>query len=1261
MSFQKINFFQINSIILFSLIFSIYCFKDKKNKIFTLSNDKIVLISKTHIHFFSYQMEEEKTKRILLEKPFLKESDFEKIELAQFSEKDEEYIVILVKNIIYFFDKDGNKINFSYLSDSIKELNYKLIPYKKENNYLHYLITYPNIDRNNFNIDHFKFDINYPHSNQIITSKNIELKRENNEKNNNIINISKINSLFIFHEKLNRDILVCFYAFSSIKTDIQIKFFDPINNFNEISEFCRNYEIKDEYFEFPNFISGIANKDKNKLLIYLINGFSYMMTFDFDNWLSEPIKILNDEHFKNEYSQHKIFYLKKTDEVLIISSVKYRFCKLFLIYFNSNFDINYKGVIDIDEQCKTLDSFSFFDENIYKIMNENNLYYYKKLNKNKRNLRSSQPEKCSSSTEESLLYNLCTECSTDYYPTKTPTNITYNVTFKECLNSTSIHEGYYLDINIFKPCHETCKTCTQAGDEYDNHCTSCANHYKPNQEKSDSNSFDCVASCTYYYYYTFYGQYKCTDGTSCPEEVPYYSINKTKCTEKCSDEGQNLYGGECVDVCPDWTNEEEDICKDNLNYTGCTLKDFNLKINGDSLIETVEVGMKSFAKEFTYENKHISYYHNNEFSFVLYYYDMFFCIDELNITITKMDLDDCNERVKNNFGYTNNSIIIIALAERKNERGESIATFYFYNTEYNEMVDVDEICRESKVTTSKSVEEQMDNSEKDYDSMKHLTEQNIDIFNLDSKFYTDICFHFDSPNGKDVPLKDRITAFYPNISLCDDGCTSKGVNLTSMESICECSVKSILNNDLISGNALLENTFGDVAEFISNSNLDVLGCASDAFNPKYMAKNTGGIIILVLFGIQIICFVLFFTISLTTITRYLYNLSEFFANLVLVKAKEKGNNTGKAKKGKSEEKDIMKVKDIDLNAPPPKKDDKEKIQKKKKEFNETQQKDLRKTMKSANKIDMIDDNNTNLNSQKSFDQLYKDKNLKARFKEKILKKEENLEKMQKMEKEGVEIYKTKHETLKAEVDNDIKKLRDKYGVNEEEYLKTEFDDMEYDDAIKYDTRTFGEYFTDKLLENQIFLNTFFNQDNLKPMTIKVILLLLNIDLYFVINGLFYSEDYISELFHSDEEEKFFSFFPRSISRFFYTTIVGVIVSAIMGCIFIEEGKVKRVFMREKENHVEIKYQISLIIKSMKKNYIIFTIICCIISLFSWYYISCFNNVYPGVKGEWIKSSVTIIIIMQVLSFLAGLLVAIIRLLSFKCKSEKLYKLKDFFN
>ena len=250
---------------------------------------------------------------------------------------------------------------------------------------------------------------------------------------------------------------------------------------------------------------------------------------------------------------------------------------------------------------------------------------------------------------------------------------------------------------------------------------------------------------------------------------------------------------------------------------------------------------------------------------------------------------------------------------------------------------------------------------------------------------------------------------------------------------------------------------------------------------------------------------------------------------------------------------------------------------------------------------------------------------------------------------------------KKDYTKEIKKLQEKYDINEEEYLKSDPDDMEYDDAIKYDKRTFWEYFSNKFRENQIIMNTFFNKDNLKPMSIKILLLLLNIDLYFVVNGLFYSESYISQLFHSDKEDNFFSFFPRSISRFFYATIVGVIISFLIDCMFIQEKKIKKVFIREKENQTKIKNEIALILKSLKENYIIFIIICIIISLFSWYYVCCFNNVYPGVKGEWIKSSISIMIIIQLLSALAGLIAALIRLISFECKSEKLYKLKDIFN
>ena len=216
--------------------------------------------------------------------------------------------------------------------------------------------------------------------------------------------------------------------------------------------------------------------------------------------------------------------------------------------------------------------------------------------------------------------------------------------------------------------------------------------------------------------------------------------------------------------------------------------------------------------------------------------------------------------------------------------------------------------------------------------------------------------------------------------------------------------------------------------------------------------------------------------------------------------------------------------------------------------------------------------------------------------------------------------------------------------------------MDFDDSIKKDKRNFVEFFSDKLKTKQIILNTFFLVEPLKPRTIKIILFILDIDLYLFINALFINEEYISLVFNIKEEETFFNFFSRSIDRFLYTTLVGVILNYIIDCFFIEEKKIKGIFKREKDSEIILKYEISEVIKETKKRYLYFNILSLIILFMTLYYIFCFNNIYPHMKIEWIKSSIIIIIIMQILSILICFLESVIRFISFKCKSERIYKI-----
>ena len=91
----------------------------------------------------------------------------------------------------------------------------------------------------------------------------------------------------------------------------------------------------------------------------------------------------------------------------------------------------------------------------------------------------------------------------------------------------------------------------------------------------------------------------------------------------------------------------------------------------------------------------------------------------------------------------------------------------------------------------------------------------------------------------------------------------------------------------------------------------------------------------------------------------------------------------------------------------------------------------------------------------------------------------------------------------------------------------------------------------------MIIDTFYDKDKIRPISIKMILFLLILDLYFMVNALFFSSDYISEGFHDTNEEKFYSFIPRSLKRFLYTKIVSNVVDIIIYCIFIGTKKVNK--------------------------------------------------------------------------------------------------------
>ena len=125
-------------------------------------NKEIIIIDSKGVHFYNCNLTTEIiSKKIVFENKI----ENEKICIKQYKKQYGEYILILVRDIIYFFESDGTKINSVYIPEISNADHYSLVPYKKENSYLYYIISYT--IKENLILKKFKFNIN-SFSNKII-------------------------------------------------------------------------------------------------------------------------------------------------------------------------------------------------------------------------------------------------------------------------------------------------------------------------------------------------------------------------------------------------------------------------------------------------------------------------------------------------------------------------------------------------------------------------------------------------------------------------------------------------------------------------------------------------------------------------------------------------------------------------------------------------------------------------------------------------------------------------------------------------------------------------------------------------------------------------------------------------------------------------------------------------------------------------------------------------------------------------------------
>ena len=796
--------------------------------IFPLLNNRNVVVNLDGIHFYDESLTNENyDKNITFETPIqIENHDFNRISMAQFDQENGEYILILVRSIIYIFKSDETLLNSSDISSVVvvSEINgehYSLIPYKKYNNFLDYFILY--VDNLNIYINHFNLDI---------STKNNEIKKWHifqsfNENGRNAEVLEGINCIFmapIPSFNVSYDLLTCFYCVN-YPPSIASSVYDQDNNFTEIKRFYRN---NSNFTHECSYINGITNQNKNKALIYINQGGRPLYcTFDFINGFSPIVSESENDIYliKEAYYLQKMIYNTIAHEYVIFGLREIYECQIYILIYDTNYRMKKKGILQFNSTycvyiinysiMKTGDSFSvLINGNMNDKSVGNNIEEMQIININYNEITSI------------ALTNSFTELKTtiniDISPVETniisDTNkMTYNIISTESssrestlLNHIQTINSSFTEGNLITDSSSINTSLTEKKSS-----TSLLNEVKTielnslllNDEEIILNSEECDIKCL-----------------TCSEKSKKLNLCIT-----C-----NTINGNYIPVF-NYNNNFQ-------NYYECFLKDSNnIENSKDNILENIRNALINGNLNLLIDNiikkekKNIIYKYDN-----LIYELSSTDIENHDNNISSINLGKCENKIKNSNDINlNDSLLILKVDIYEEGMLIPIIEYEIYNFETKKKLNLS-LSKNDKVDISIPV---------------NIDETNVYKHNISDDYYNDICYIIDSKI--DIILNDRRNEYYiNNMSVCEKDCIFKEYNFTTKKVLCECFIK--INFPLISKISFNKDKFINDFKNISNIiNLDIIKCYKIVFTKKGLIKNIGNYILIFIIIINIILFVLF--------------------------------------------------------------------------------------------------------------------------------------------------------------------------------------------------------------------------------------------------------------------------------------------------------------------------------------------------------------------------------------------------------------------
>ena len=885
---------------------------------------------------------------------------------------------------------------------------------------------------------------------------------------------------------------------------------------------------------------------------------------------------------------------------------------------------------------------------------------------------------CSSCTEESLEKGLCSSCASGYYPKSGE----YNGIYKKCYKEPP---KYYFSGKEFLPCYSSCQNCFGKGNKTHHNCISCDsdNAFVIKKTINKNITKNCYKKCDYHYYFDNKNDYQCSQTKECPLSYKFLIVELGECVKTCPSDYKMKLRNECYKECPKGISKQKDktqcaiICPVDAPFElveeqscvdSCTIMERNEK-----LCITNNIGNMTNLQIQKIIHDDIISDLVNKFNYSIISDNYSLLIEEKNTTyeiITTKNQNKNNKTSNINFGRCesilkeyyaipdNEPLYILKMdAYIEGKMGPIVVYEVFYPLDSKNLVQLDiSICEGETIGIS-----------------YYLELENPELYDKNNPIYNDICHPYTSVDGVDMTLSEKQKDYENNNkSLCEENCEYIGYDKLDKLVKCNCDVKD--NSALISEIKIDKNKLYDFMSLNKIANFDVLKCLNLIIKIENLLINIGFYSFMPTF----ICYFLAIIIFCKKDWKFVKNKINTYVivkkNLEYLKERRRilEELLKKIKYRKPAFLSIMKKKHInkskfytsnfniynDINN---------------KIINHAKIKTIKSNQHGTIEEKITEEDISQINSSDRLNRLNNIASDKNIYNDIIIinKRPKNAPplktqviKHKKFGKNNIKIYPKKKENNCM---TEVKDLKDVYSniksveeiAKEEAKMRTflrkndkELNELNFKLAIKFDNRTFWKFYF-SLLKADHLLFKIINSNDYNSRTIKIYLFLYNFGLSFAVNGLFFDDEAIDQIF---EEKGKFNFLDQ-IPQIIYSSIITFGLSVILDYLALPEDTILEIKRERVAKNAEKKA--TDIFKILPIKFIFFFILSFLFMIACWYYISCFCAVYRNTQYYLLKDTLISFSISMLTPVGTKLIPGIFRFFAIKKRSQIFFRISLF--